>query len=189
MTAPTTVEREAVKVVCDVLQAELGLDDKHCLLSDQEYDIPADEQLFAVIFDSRSKPVGAANALDTDPASPTVGQEIQQSAVFHEIIVALMSFNGDARARKEEVGLALQSSTARMLGEKWGVTIYRPSEPIDATDAEGGSRLRRYDTHVKVSQLHQKVKAPGAGVFTKFNVPSGEFADGTINPPSITTEP
>lgn len=183
---PTTIAREVAKIVADLLASEMGLDEQHCLLGDQKWDIPADKQLFVVVFDQAAAPIGAASYLETNPASINVDKEIQQAAVLHDVRVEIMSFDADARLRKEEVGLALGGIASQQAGEQYGLQIGRAQPPVNASETEVSGRLQRFVIHVNVTALHQKVKTPpGYGYFDKFN---GATEAGTIDSPSITDQ-
>ena len=189
--APFTLPDRAVDlVVMDVLQAELGLDAQHCLLGNQEYDIPNDS-LFVVIFDDAGPAYGACDFLDEDATSPTFGLEVQQSTVQHTVRVAIMAFIRDdgydeAKAKKEQVVHALGSIFSQQAMGQHRMSIGRPTQPVNASDAEGTRRLVRYDSAVKVTALHQTAKAPpGAGYYNKFN---GATTDGTALPPPVTVQ-
>jgi len=185
-TIATTLEREVSKIVADILAAELELDEAHCLLGNQKWDIPADKKLFVVVYDLAGPAFGAANWLDTDETSSTFGKEIQQSAVLHDVRIEIMSFDADARLRKEEVGLALGGFLSQQLAAKYGIQIGRTTEPVDATDTELTARLNKFVMHNKVTALHQKVKnPPAADYFNKFN---NATVDGTANAPQITDQ-
>ncbi len=182
-TLPT---REVSKVIADILMQEMSLDDAHCLLGDQEWDIPADRRLFVVVFDDAGPVVGACTILDQDPTSATYGQEMQQSTVMHSVRVEIMSFDNEARLRKEEVGLALQSFAAQNAMGQYHIGIGRPQVPVNATATEETGRLFRYVTRVNVTALHQKIMPPStSGFYDKFN---GATVDGTANPPQVNTE-
>lgn len=184
--AASTIEREVAKIAMDVLMAEMGLDAEHCLLGDQAWDIPADKKLFVAIFDQAPAPFGGATYLDTDETSATFGKEIQQGSFVHDVRIDIMSFDNEARVRKEEVALALNSFYSQQLQGQYGVQIGRAQAPVDASGAENSKMLLRYVVHVKITALHQKVKTPPkADYFNKFN---GATADGTTNPPAITDQ-
>jgi hypothetical protein len=186
MTAAGTLVREVAKIACDILQAELGLDDAHCLLGNQPWEIPADKALFAVVFDMAGPAIGTTSHLDRDETSPTFGKEIQQSTVIHTVRVEIMSFDNDARTRKEEIGLAFASLYAQQLEGKYDIQIGRAQAPIDASDAEVTSRLLRFVVRVNITAMHQKVKAPpSADYFDKFN---GATVDGSANAPKTETK-
>ena len=183
---PSTLSREVSKIVADILQEEMGLDKDHSILGDQKWDIPKDKKLFVVIFDQAAPPTGAANFMDTDQESKTFGKEIQQSNVIHDIRVEIMSYDADARLRKEEVGLALASFFAQQLSGKYGIQIGRAQSPINASDTEVTGRMLRYVIHLNITALHVKIKdLPSADFFDKFNEAT---EDGTIKAPEITEE-
>ncbi len=184
---PSTLTREVAKIVADILQVEMVLDESHCLLGNQKWDIPADKLLFVVVFDKAGPSFGAANYLDTDETSDTYGKEIQQSSVLHDVTVEIMSFDADARLRKEEVGMALASMYAQQQAEEYGIQIGRAQAPVDASDAEPTGTLQRFVIRTNITALHQKVKNPPTGTdyFNKFN---GATVDGTIDPPQTDIE-
>ena len=183
MSNPGTINREVAKIIADILQEELTLDDAHCLLGDQKWRLPEDEAMFCVVFDDTIKPLGSVKYLDTVSTSPTLGSEIQQISGVHAIRVEIMSFSNEARVRKEEVMMALNSLYAEQQAESAGIQIGRPQTPVNASDAEGTSRLLRYVIHVNVSALHQKVKVlPQYGYYDKFN---NAVVDQTAKPPEV----
>lgn len=191
MTAPATpagtLEREVAKIVADLLASEMGLDEAHCLLGDQAWDIPGDKKLFVVVFDQAGPTIGAADYLDADASSSTYGKEVQQSSVLHDVRVEVMSLkSGEARVRKEEVGLALASIAARQAAGRYRVQIGRAQPPVDASETEVSGRLLKFVVHVNVTALHQKVKDPPApGFYDKFN---GATVDGSAKTPEVSTQ-
>lgn len=184
---PQTIPREVAKVVADILVAEMGLDDAHCLLGNQKWDIPEDKQLFVVVYDKTPVPVGAAKFIDQNQASVTFGQEVQQATVVHDVLIEIMSLDsGEARQRKEEVILALNSFFSDQQAESAGVQIGRAQSPVDASETEATARLQKYVTHVNVTAMHQRIKPlPRWGFFDKFN---GATVDGSAKPPQTTTQ-
>ena len=183
---PVTIAREVAKIIADILASEMGLDDQHSLLGDQKWNMPVDKQLFVVVYDQAAPALGAANYLDTDETSSTFGKEIQQSAVLHDVRVEIMSFDNDARLRKEEVGLALASFRAQQMSEQYGIQIGRAQSPVNASETEVTGRLQKYVIHVNVTALHMKVKTPPtADYFNKFN---DATVDGTANAPAIVNQ-
>jgi hypothetical protein len=176
-------------VVADVLQYELGLDAAHCVLGNQKYRIPADRKLFVVVFDDMGPSYGQATFLDTNPESPTVGLEVQQSTILHAVRAEVMGYLGDngedvAKAAAPRVAGALNGLYAQQQMGLYRFKIGRAQSPVPATGAEETAELVRYMVRVNVTALHQTVKAPppGADYFDKFN---GATIDGTINPPEV----
>lgn len=186
-TTSSTLTRGVDQIVADVVAAELGLDAAHCLCGDQDWDIPPDAKLFVVVFDDDGPVIGEGSFLDVDPASPTFEKEVQTCAKMHRVRVEAMSLSDEAKARKEEIGLALTSQRAQQAMGQYGVSIGRPGQAVNASEAEVTRRLRRFVIAVNVTAVHRKVQAPPAGAdfFDKFN---GAQADGTALPPSVATE-
>lgn len=176
----------------NILAYEFGLDEFHCLLGNQEYEIPADQKLYVVVFDNMGPPTGTCAFLDTDATSPTYGLEVQQSNVLHTLIVAMMGYIRDdgydeAKAQAPRVPGALQGFFAQQLMGEFNLQFGRAQAPVNATGAEGVTRLVRYDFRVLTTVLHQVAKPPPKGVdyFDKFN---GATEAGTILPPAVTLQ-
>lgn len=182
-----TIAREVSKIVADILQAEMGLEDDHCLLGNQKFDIPKDKKLFVVVYDKTPVPVGSTKFLEPDQASVNFGKETQQVTVVHDVLIEIMSLDsGEARERKEEVLLALNSLFADQQAEEFRIQIAKPQAPVDASETETTARLQKFVTHVNITAMHQKIKAPPKGdYFNKFN---GATTDGTANPPETKTQ-
>lgn len=175
-----------------IMAYEFGLDEFHCLLGNQEYEIPSDQKLFVAIFDNMGPPYGQCTFLDTDETSPTYGLEVQQSTILHTLIIALMAYitddgYDDAKAQAPRVAGALQGFFAQQLMGEAQIQFGRAQAPVNATGAEGVARLVRYDTRLNATVLHQVVKPPppGADYFDKYN---GATVDGTILPPTMTLQ-
>lgn len=181
-----TLEREVAKIVADIIMAELELDAQHCLLGDQKWDIPADNNLFAVVFAQAGAPFGGTSFLDTDETSSTFGKEVQQASVMHDVRIEIMSFDNSARVRAQEVGMALASFFAQQQSELYRVQIGRAQPAVNASETEVAGRLQKFVVHVNVTALHQKVKTPAADYFDKFNVRDG-YAD-AVNPPQVSDQ-
>lgn len=175
-----------------IMAYEFSLDEFHCLLGNQEYKIPPDQELFAVVFDNMGPPFGQCTFLDTDATSPTYGLEVQQSTILHTLIVSIMGYINDAgydvaKATAPRVPGALQGFFAQQLMSEFELQFGRAQAPVNATAAEGVARLVRYDTRLNATVLHQVAKPPppGADYFNKFN---GATVDGTILPPAETLQ-
>jgi len=178
-------QREVTKVVADILMSEMALDAEHCLLGDQQYALPADDELFVVVFDDGFKPLGGTKFIELDPASENYLHEVQQYSGLHDVRVEVMSFSNAARLRIGEVAMALNSIYAQQLSEQYQIQIAdRIKTPVNATAAEETGMLFRYSTHVNVTAMHQKVKPlPFYNYYDKYN---GALQDGTAKSPEVT---
>jgi hypothetical protein len=153
--SPTTSSKEPIKVVADILQAELELPDGQVMLGDEKWDIPAEMGLYlALRHVTPGRCVGVSNYFD-----PEQNQEVQEVSMLHSVSIDLMSYDASARIRKEEVIMALGSMSAELAMVQNRVKIARqPSPFVDVSDVEPSGRLKRYTTTVMVNALHRKVK-------------------------------
>jgi hypothetical protein len=171
MTTPTTIAREPIKVIADLLVSEMGLTAGQIMLSGQKWNIPKDNELYIALFYLPSKPIGSNNYSEPTPSGMN---EIQEMAVRHMIQIDIMSFgeNADskARARKEEVLMALRSQKAQDLMGTYHMGIARiASEMVPTASLEETKYLDRYTTTIAVTALHRKVKS--AAYYDTFQSP------------------
>ncbi|MCX5794955.1 MAG: hypothetical protein NTY77_05635 [Elusimicrobia bacterium] len=152
----TTSAKEPIKVVGDVLQAELELAAGQVMIGDEKWDIPAAQGLYVALrYVTPGRILGTSNYFD-----PATNQEIQEVSMQHAISVDVMSYDDSARVRKEEVVMALGSQAAELAMVENRIKIARqPSALVDVSDVEPSGRLKRYTTTVMVNALHRKVKA------------------------------
>lgn len=178
MTPPTTIAVEPIKVVRDILKSELGLDEGAIMLAYEKWDIPATEGLYvALSYMGPGKIVANVNDFD-----PVADQEIQQVTMVNTVQIDVMSFDGSARVRKEEVAMALASIYSQQQQEKNNMQIGRqPTAFADASNLEVTKMLNRFVTTVSVTSLH--VKRKSAGYFDKFNQRPGYLEQ--VNPPEV----
>ena len=183
-----TSPREPAKVVLDILQVELGLDDPHCIMGDQPWDMPPDKKLFLIARDLDGPVISTCSWLDTTVSPPV---EVQQSTVLHDILIEFLSYiDGEARLRKNEIGLAVESIASKQIQELNNCRVDRVFGLVDVSETEATGRLWKYQVHVHVTALHTKTK-PATSYFSKFNVAPGSAnpPDGTVLPPSEVLNP
>lgn len=152
------MSREVVKVIADILVAEMGLASGQIMLSDENYEIPTSERLYIAVSYVSSKPIGVTVSNVPDGLGGTT--EVQEAAMDHTVQIDLMSFNDDARLRREEVLLALASNKSQFLQEQNLIQISRHTTPFqDMSTLEETRILKRFTTTVRVKALTRKTKA------------------------------
>jgi hypothetical protein len=174
--------REPAKVIADILKHEMNLDDAHCFIGDQPWEIPADAKLFVAVHDDGGPVVGVSSEIDTT-SNPL--KEIQKVTIVHDVRIEIMSLwpGNEARTRKEEVGMALESQYAQDVMDARNCSIGRIRALTNASESEVATRLLRYTVHANVTALHVKEKL-NPPYYDKFN---GATVDGTANPPEVNT--
>jgi hypothetical protein len=151
MPQPTAPVREAVKIIKDILTAQLNLAPGQILLSNQKWEIPETQGLYVVISYVSGKVIANSNVV-----LPTSGgmQEIQSLLMLYEIQIDLMSYDDAARVMKELAYMGLMSVASEQLQEQYSVQIARNPAPFqDVSMLEETARLNRYTTTIAVTQL------------------------------------
>lgn len=162
--APTTIQREPIKVLADIIQYELELPASQVMLEFQKADIPDTPGLYVVLsYVGPSKVIANVNEHFNNGTGPNFSMtEIQTLTMLHTIQVDLMSFDSSARLRKEEVAMSLRSLKAQYDMEAANMSIARMPGPfIDAHSLEGTAILNRFTTSVNITAVHRKTKVVG----------------------------
>ena len=164
----TSTFREPIKVVADILAHELPLDTSHIMLNDEKWNIPKDDSIFLVLsYIGPSKTIANVNDLDVTVDPPL---ETQKTVVLETIQIDLMSQGSDARARKEEIGMALASQFSQRTQERYQCQIARqPAPMVDISNLTGASMLKRFTTTISVTALFTKIKS--AEYYDTFSIP------------------
>ena len=161
---------EPIKVLADILQAELGLADGMVMVINQKWIIPNTGNLFiALSYKGPGKVLGSVNTLE-DVAGGAGSNEIQEVSMLHEVQIDIMSYGDEARTRKEEIAMALNSQySARAQAENSMRIGRQPSPFMDASSLEATGRLNRFITNISIGAVHRKVKT--AEYYDKFAAP------------------
>jgi hypothetical protein len=150
--------REPIKVLADVIRDEMSLDAGHIMLSFQKWGIPQDDGLYVALSVLSGKPIGNNNFLED--AGTDAANEVQQVAMQELVQIDVMSFGESARARKEEILMALASQRCLRAQGDYGFQIARvPQGFANASSLEETKYLNRYTTTLIIKSIKTKVKA------------------------------
>ena len=163
----TLVTREPIKVIADIIQTELELDAlvdpkdasktiARVMVYNQRFKPPTTEGMYVVVSYVSGVAIGNNNYI-TDVES--AGTEIQELAMNEVIQIDVMSSNEEARQRKEEVIMALNSIYAAQVCDENRMQLARiPSAFNDLSGLEGSSQMNRYTMTVILKALYRKTK-------------------------------
>jgi hypothetical protein len=152
------MSREVVKVIADILTTEMGLAAGQIMLSDENYEIPTTEGLYIAVSYVSTKPLGVTVVMVPDGVGGM--NEIQEAAFDHVVQIDVMSFNDDARLRREEVLLALASNASQFFQEQNVLQISRHCTPFqDLSTVEETRTLKRYTMSFHVKAVARKSKS------------------------------
>ena len=139
-----------------ILVNQMGLDPTKVNIYDEKWKIPPYDDLFIVVEYRNGKVIANRNTFVG--ATQT---EVQDLAMYEDIVVGVFSRNREATQRKEEVLMAILSSYAESLQEKYSFKIARAGMIEDLSALEGSAMLKRYDIGLKVYAWYEKIITPG----------------------------
>jgi hypothetical protein len=175
MTTPLTVsEKEPIKVIADIIQKELDLDDGLVMIYNQRFKPPTTEGIYIVLSYISGRPIGVSNHVED--AGIYGITEVQESAMNEMIQIDAMSANDEARIRHREIILALGSIYGQQQCDKYLMQMARiPGDFTDVSDLEGAARLNRYTMTMTIKALYRKTKTVEYyGTFTTPEVHTNE---------------
>lgn len=169
------IEREPIKLVADILQTELDLVDGQVMLEYEKFDISPDPGLYiALNYVGPGKIIHASS--QGQDAGKLVGidqglNEVQQIVISHMIDIDIMSFDKQARTRKEEIPMALMSFYSKRKQEEYGMQIARNIGPmLNTSSLETTKFLNRFTMTIFVTAVYTKTKT-GADYFDTIQNP------------------
>jgi hypothetical protein len=175
----TLTYREPMKVLADILVHELELDDivvdnvelSPVMLYNERYKIPATYQgIYIVLSIVSSKVIGQVNRAENATDGLTEVQGITRNEMIQ---IDLMSANSDARTRRDEAVMALNSLYAQQQCELYNMKISRtPPQIVDLSMLEGSSRMNRYAITINAQSAYNRTK-------------DAEYYDTFQNPPTV----
>lgn len=157
ITDPPVPSVEPIKVMGMVLQQEMDLPVTQILLGKENYKIPKVEGLYVALLYGPDTTIGNNNYNSTDAQGNFY--EVQDAVMLHQIEIEIMSFDSEARLRKQEVLQALQSYYAQSLMEKYQMRIAAtPTSFVPVDTIEETKQLNRFHVAVAVNAIWRKIK-------------------------------
>jgi len=148
---------EPIKVVADIIQEWMGLSDGQVMLAYQRYPIPT-KGLFIVLTSIADTPMHAETFIQDADAGGQ--EEVAQTYMLHDIQIDLLSFGPEARQRRTEVIMALNSIYSQQQQVANEIKISRLTTPMqDTSFLESTEYLNRFTTRIRVTAVTELVKA------------------------------
>ncbi len=160
-----------LELFCDVIQNELNLEPGRTYLWDQEIRAPSDQGLFVAVGVLSCKPFSNIRRYDAN------GNSVQSTHFNAMLDVSIISKGPEARDRKEEVILALNSHYSEAQQELNSFRIFPLSSAfVNLSQAEGAAIPYRFV--ISCALQYQVTKTKAAPYYDTFVVPpSGILID------------
>lgn len=154
-----------LELFCDVIQNQMQLSQGQVWLWDQKINIPTDSRLYIAISMLTCKPFSNINQLDSE------GNAVQVVNMGADLDVNILSRGPEARDRKEEVILALNSIYSQSQQEVNSFYIGKISTGFhNLSEIDGAAIPYRYVISVRLQYFVQKTT--GVPYFSEFTTPS-----------------
>ena len=128
-----------LELFCDVIQRKMNLGQGQVYLFDQKINIPTDSRLYVAVGVTSCKPFGNSNRLNAS------GFEDQSANFYSTLDINILSRGPEARDRKEEVILALNSIYSQQQQEQNGFYIGKISTSfVNLSEIDGSAIPYRF---------------------------------------------
>lgn len=156
--------KEYCKVIADIIEKELELkptpptstdpDKRRVFIYNQNFTLPSYDHMLIVVSETPGRVIGSQSRFDD-----VNDKEIQEVVMQKEIGIDILSRNSEARNRKEEVLMALQSIYSQQKQEENGMKIFGYSMSfVDVSEAEGAGQINRYRASIFLHVRYIKEK-------------------------------
>ena len=153
-------------IICDIIAKAMGLTSNQVYFWDQKIDIPKDERLYVVVGVNHTKIFGSSNK-DVDDGAGGL-EEVQEISVQDSLSIDIISRGPQARDRKGELIMALNSTYARSQLELNSMRLAKiPSSFVNLSTEEGAGIPYRFNLTVAV--LYSETKVSPIGSYITFD--------------------
>lgn len=150
------LKMEYLKAICNIIQTEMNLGENNVWIYNQKRDIPNDFGLYIVVSEVGSTLIGSKLAYDTTNGF----EEVQSVHSLNSVDINIFSRSSQARTRKNEVIMALNSTYSQQVQEANSFSIGRISSSFTNTsELEETAEMNRFTINFNVTNMTQKRKA------------------------------
>lgn len=166
---PTAASTQSI--ICGLFRAYLDLATEQVVVYNQKWKIPSDDRLYICVSAVGPQKVYGAT-VETELTEARDGLQETAAVNTQEAIgVDLYSFGQEAVNRKEELLLALVSTSAQQLAEKYSLRIAQiPVSFADLSRLEATAQLNRF--HLTFLVLRTRSKTKLIESFDQFHTPT-----------------
>lgn len=135
-------------ILAGIIVNELGINPARVVVYNQNWEPPADDDLYIILSTGQFTPLGVTNRYD-----PDTDEEVKSVTGYTEIAVELTSKSREALEKKEYVLMALVSGYSVRQQEDNQIKIFRSGDILDLSFIEGSSALHRFRIPVRISSV------------------------------------
>ena len=152
------MNREPIKIIGDIIQKCMSLTDQQIWIYNQDFKMPQTSGLFIVLqYGSSPNVLYTTNEFLPADEGMEGAQENVSMLLKEDYIINVLSKNSDARIRKEEVILSLNSNFSRDQQGLYQFQIARiPNSFTNVSELEGAGMLNRFAINISLTAHYSK---------------------------------
>ena len=149
--------------IVDIIRTEMGLDQQHIWIQAQNRKIPPQsDNLYCVVGCVNFRPISSKSRFltYTDTEDKEHNEEEQIAYGRADVQIDLLSRSNEARERRAEVLMALNSFYSKNLQDKKQFKIFElPTTFMNTSDLQGGSDINRFTIRIPTMISESKIKS------------------------------
>lgn len=151
---------ETIKLIADLLEGFLGLPHDRVMIYNQKWNLPNTTGAFVNVSIVGDKVVASNSKPVNDPENAANLYNVLSVLVQEHIQIDIFSVDSAARQRRQEVVMALRSTAAQQIQERYSFKIGNvPPSFVDLSDIEGTARLSRYALTFNVIRAYSRTES------------------------------
>ena len=152
------MNREPIKILGDIIKEFMTLVDGQIFIYNQDFKLPESSGLFVVLQYNSSKNYSSTNEFIPAPEGMLGGQEKITTLMKEEYTINVISKNDEARERKEEIIMALNSNLSQDKQGLYQFQIARISNSFtNVSELEGAGMINRFAINISLLAFYDKL--------------------------------
>lgn len=151
------MNREPIKIIGDILKNCMSLNDNQIWIYNQDFKIPETSGLFVLLQYNSSQNYSSTNEFVPAPEGTDTAEENISMLTKEDYTINVISKNDEARQRKEEVILSLNSNYSQNQQGLYQFQIARLSNSfVNVSELEGAGMLNRFAINISLLAHYNK---------------------------------
>ena len=153
------MNREPIKILGDIIKEFMVLTDQQIMIYNQNFKLPQTSGLFVILQYNTSKVYSAKNQFIPAPEGDAGGQESITTLTQEGYTINIISRDDEARQRKEEVILSLNTNFAQDQQELYQFKIAQISNSFrNVSELEGAAMINRFAIDISLLARYEIIR-------------------------------
>lgn len=151
------MNREPIKIIGDIIKNNMVLTDDQIFIYNQDFKIPPTKGMFILLQYNTSQPYSAVNKFMPAAIGLEGAEESISITMKEDYTINIISKNDEARQRKEEILMALNSNYSQDQQGLYQFQIAKISNSfVNVSELEGAGMLNRFAINISLLAHYNK---------------------------------